>query len=93
MALLALSVFMDAASIIRSLVKGGSELGDYATYFIKYLKIAILFFAGSFCVYAAVMDFADNMTRLIHGVLGALLLCDSLASLIIKLKYKHDKKK
>ncbi|MGN0666037.1 MAG: hypothetical protein ACI4KF_05875 [Huintestinicola sp.] len=91
--LLALSVVMDAASITRSLKKGGSELTDYATYFIKYLKIAILFFAGAFCVYAAVMDFADSTTRLIHGILGILLLFDSIASIIIKMKYKRDKKK
>lgn len=90
--LLAAGFAMDLVSILRCLKKGGSELQDYATYFIKYLKIAINFLLAVFCIYVTFFCGYDIITSAVHGILGLLLLGDAVFSLYIKLRYKGAKK-
>lgn len=80
---------IDFVGIIRSIKEGKEELTEYATLCVKYLKIAMLLFAGVFFLLVAFTYGYDFATTLIHGVMGFLLVADAIASLVIKLKFKR----
>lgn len=88
--MLTVVVAVDAVGIIRSLKAGIGEMKEYAQLCIKYLKIIMTLFAGAFFIYAGAVNVQYDMaTRVIHFVLGALLLADTAVCLFIKIKYRR----
>ncbi|MCI7767742.1 MAG: hypothetical protein MSJ26_07185 [Oscillospiraceae bacterium] len=78
---------IDFFGIIRSIRAGGEELAEYAALCVKYLKIAMLLFAGGFFLLVTFTYGYDTATTVIHGFMGFLLIADAIISLVIKLKY------
>jgi hypothetical protein len=85
---------LDCVGIAKSIRDGREALTEYASLCVKYLKIAMLFFAGGFFLVVAFTYGYDTATTLIHGAMGILLIADAAASLVIKLKYskRYEKK-
>ena len=85
---------VDCFGIIRSIKEGKEELAEYAALCVKYLKIAMLLFAGGFFLIVAFTYGYDITTTVIHGFMGFLLIADAVVSLIIKIKYsrRYEKK-
>lgn len=87
LAMLFIVAAIDFFGIIKSIKAGGEELAEYAALCVKYLKIAMLLFAGGFFLLVAFTYGYDTATTLIHGFMGFLLIADAVISLVIKLKY------
>ncbi|MBQ5332392.1 MAG: hypothetical protein J6K92_03915 [Oscillospiraceae bacterium] len=87
LAMLFIVAAIDFFGIIRSIRAGGEELSEYAALCVKYLKIAMLIFAGGFFLIVAFTYGYDTATTLIHGFMGFLLIADAIVSLVIKLKF------
>lgn len=85
---------IDLVGIIRSIKAGSEELAEYAALCVKYLKVAMLLFAGGFFLIVAFTYGYDAATTIIHGIMGFLLIADAVVSLVIKLKYqkRYEKK-
>ena len=80
---------VDCVGIIRSIKEGKEELAEYAALCVKYLKVAMLLFAGGFFLIVAFTYGYDPATTLIHGIMGFLLIADAVVSLVIKIKYSR----
>ena len=83
----------DAIGMIGSIRSGKEALAEYAALCVKYLKVIMLLFAGSFFLLVAFTYGYDLATTAIHAVLGFLVLADAAASLVIKVKYARHYEK
>ncbi|GEM_PF-6649303 len=85
--LLVLGVIMDIVSFIKCRTLSDKDLYDYAKTFIKYLKIAVTLLFSAVMLYVAFTADISAGYRIMHIIIGILLIADSAACLYIKLKY------
>lgn len=84
---------VDAVSIVKSLKGGYEDIREYAQLCVKYFKILLTAFAAWFFLTVAFTYGYDSVTSAIHGVLGVMMIIDTVACLVVKLRYGRKKRK